>query len=884
MRSPRIFCLAALLFFPPLLLCARDVEITAEDEDLRLPLEGAVVQMRGGEPVMCDEDGKARLSVPDDRQVIVQVSYPGYESHRLLIAPAGADTAVERITVAMRLGGVMQGRELIIEAERPEASETKSGRSVAISGGELARTAEIGIMEDVMTSVKLLPGVGYSGMFNAMPSIRGGDPGDLMAALDGFYLERPYHWLGAVSIFDPKMVQSARLSHGVFSSRYGHTISGLLEVRSKSPSSTETELEAAVGSSAASLNLSVPLLGKGGLMFMGKVTYWDTLVWAAQGLSKVIENETLDLINAVSTSPYIRSAALSAHYRFAPELEWKLNGFFGSDGVGASFRTEYDDQDIQGNMNIDADYTNYQGFLLTGITASPAPVLALNAAAGLGFIETNTADEVDNRVTVHYTDEFTAKFPSLGLTAGDTYTAPNVNAGVEMGNSIFNAQARADLDWELGNGFLAAFGVQELYSRWKQREAIDLFLEIPLANLPPLVLALLPPSLFPIAGLEHAALIRPMFYQGDVLNQGFTTSAYALLEYASPLRRFGAEAGLRVDHLFFKGRDFSAQTLPALNPRLNLDLAILKNRGSVDSLTATAGTGLFSSMNNLVSFIEGDSGIGDYDLKMNRSWTSVVGLKLDMAQGYSVTLEGYYKRVFDRAYITADTTSSSQISPTFNFDGVGNVWGFDVQLQKMSSRYWDGWISYSFSWAKYYDPQSGDESLSSVGNVGGETAQWYYPSFHRFHNCNMVLNLKPLRWFNIAVRFGFASGQPKEKVGDTIYPYPVQMVDENYAPVIDENGNPIIIQKYERDSWYDENERTTWSLPLDMKFSFFLFDRKGRVNTEIYFAAENILSLVYTPSGNTSFNEYSGREDSGGGTNAFEMPIPLVSFGFKWRY
>jgi hypothetical protein len=56
------------------------------------------------------------------------------------------------------------------------------------------------------------------------------------------------------------------------------------------------------------------------------------------------------------------------------------------------------------------------------------------------------------------------------------------------------------------------------------------------------------------------------------------------------------------------------------------------------------------------------------------------------------------------------------------------------------------------------------------------------------------------------------------------------------------------------------------------------------VNTEIYFAAENILSLVYTPSGNTSFNEYTGREDAGGGTNAFEMPIPLVSFGFKWKY
>jgi hypothetical protein len=123
-----------------------------------------------------------------------------------------------------------------------------------------------------MSAVKLLPGVGYTGMFGAMPSIRGGDPGDLTASFVVLYIETPYHWIGAVSIFDPKMVSSARLSHGVFSSRYGHSISGLLEITSKSPSFTEVELETALGTSAASINLSYPLDGKGGILFMGKVS------------------------------------------------------------------------------------------------------------------------------------------------------------------------------------------------------------------------------------------------------------------------------------------------------------------------------------------------------------------------------------------------------------------------------------------------------------------------------------------------------------------------------------------------------------------------------------------------------------------------------------
>jgi len=94
----------------------------------------------------------------------------------------------------------------------------------------------------------------------------------------------------------------------------------------------------------------------------------------------------------------------------------------------------------------------------------------------------------------------------------------------------------------------------------------------------------------------------------------------------------------------------------------------------------------------------------------------------------------------------------------------------------------------------------------------------------------------------------------------------------------------VVIQRYRRDSVYDENERTTWSLPLDLKFSFFSFDRKGRVQTEIYLGAENLLSLVYRAEANTSFNSYTGRMDTGGDSAVYELPIPMVSFGFKWSY
>ena len=887
MTSRHQFLLLVFLLILPSLILAMNFEITIIDEDLEMPLEGAIISLRDGRQFICNTWGMVNFTLPDGLQTIIQVSYPGYDTRRLTVSTVGK-SAPEKMTIALRLGGIMEGRELVIEAQRPESSETRTGRSVAITERELTRTAEIGIVEDVMSSVKLLPGVGYSGMFNALPSIRGGDPGDLMAALDGFYIELPYHWGGGVSIFDPKMVSGVRLSHGVFSSRYGHTTSGLLEVTSKSPSTTETELETAISTSAASLNLSYPFMGKGGFLFMGKVTYWDTLVWTAKGLSKVIDNENLAMINSITTSPYIRSLALATNYRFTPNLEWRLNGFFGSDGVGADVKTKYSSEGMKGTMDFAAKLDNYQGFLITGINASPVSKLALRFSGGAGFMETLTTDRVDNNVTVRYNQDFINKYSGLWpFILPDDYTAPNVNVEVDFESTAWTAQLRFDADLDLGKGFITAFGVQELYSLWMRKGDLGFsFIERKIADLPSDYTSSLPPIFLGVlSSIPELAIVIPTGYPIDTRNHGITTSGYGLVEYNSPNQRVGAELGLRVDYMVFLGKNFTVPIEPAFNPRLNIDFNLLKNRGSVDSLGLTLGTGLFSSFDKFFTFFDpklfNQSALSnDIDAKLNRTWTSVIGLKLDMAETYSFNIEAYYKRVFNRAYITAELPPDSNIQPTFHFDGTGNVWGFDLQLQKLESRYWDGWISYSFNWTKYLNPKGGNATfgLGDTETIAGE----FWPSFHRFHNCNIVMNLKPLRWFNIGVRFGFASGQPQNKAGEK-YSYPVIVLEKDGSPKLDKNSNPLFIQKYSRDSKYDDKERSAWSLPLDIKFSFFRFDNKGRVTTEIYLAAENLSSIFYKPT-HTTLNDYTGKEDESRDSDSFDLPIPMISFGFKWRY
>jgi hypothetical protein len=857
-RKLRVFFFAATLFaLPVFLLPAREVVITVEDADLGIAMEGALVHSWDGKTQECDGEGKVRIEAPDDRQVVVQVRYPGYETGRIVLVPGVSD-----FTLALRLGGVMENRELVVEARKPGAGETKTGRSVAISGRELSRTAEIGVLEDVMTSIKLLPGVGYSGSFNAMPSIRGGFPGDLMAVLDGFYIERPYHWGGISSIFDPKMVESARLSHGVFSSRYGYTTSGLLEVSSRKPSAQSVELDIGVSTSAASMSLSHPLGKDGALMLMGKTTYWDPFIWGAK--------QFVEEARYITTAPYIRSGALTAWYRVSPDLRWTLSGFFGSDGIGVLYENENQEANMHKNkVDMRFFWDNKLGFLTTGLAWNPTNDMMFKASVGMGILQADLNGDIVTDISVDYPSEFLAKYPGFS-SLGPSYDLYH-DQRIYAKEKIVNYQGRLDFDWDLGQGFLFALGAQELYSQWIKDDYLHAFVERE-ALLGP------GPGAYPVPGytgpLIDGYIGYYVEYPFDVRNHGYTTSGYTLMEYTSDNKRFGAELGLRVDHMYFVGRDFTIQTRPVLNPRLNLDFGVLQGQGVIDSLNLSLGTGLFSSMNGAIQYLQKRSGIDNYEMRQNRSWTSVAGTKIDFIDGLSFNIEGYFKYIFDRAYIYADTDPVTQ-EMIYKFNGVGRVWGFDLMLQKFTSRWWDGWISYSFNHARYKNPGGSTDNISNENEQEGP--DWFFPSFHRFHTLNLVLNLKPVKHFNIATRLSFASGTPRAEVGN-IETYPI-LINPGSGP-----PDEKIIAKYKRKSWYSDTLRNGFSLPLDVKFSFFHFNKNGKVQSEIYFAIENLQSLFYTPKRNSTFNPYTGKEEEGSSNASYEMPIPMPSFGFKWSY
>jgi hypothetical protein len=477
-----------------------------------------------------------------------------------------------------------------------------------------------------------------------------------------------------------------------------------------------------------------------------------------------------------------------------------------------------------------------------------------------------------------YSDAFRAKYPDLDLP--DTYNFFN-RSSIDGSDSMFNVQGRIDYDWEPGKGFLVAAGVQEMFSRYVSTGEQNVLAERRFTSLDSDMQALvkmLASGYFNIPMnsniWDDLRVSSPITWPYDAHNNLFTTSGYVLGEYVTPGKRWGAELGLRVDHFVLSGKGIFIQSKPALNPRLNLDFNILKNKGWLESFDISAGTGLFSSVNDNIFIAEERYNIKE--IKPNRSWTSVLGTKLEFPRSIILNVEAYYKYVFDRMYASVKfgIEDVEEVLPQFN--GVGRVWGIDMMLRKAQSRFWDGWISYSYSWAKYRDPDAvgGDRNISG----GSRGTDWYFPGYHRFHNLNLVLNVKPSPRVNLYTRFGLASGtQLSRRVASGPVSYPVFVYDP------DDPANNHFLEKYTWPSVADENNRTTPTLAMDIKFSISGKNDYRKTRYELYVAVENVLSLVYSAKGNTSYNSYTGEENPSTSAS-YGIPIPVPSFGFTYSY
>ena len=395
------------------------VSVVVMDQDLGSPLEGVQVRIQGSDRTfVTDEQGQVTVPSPNEGdRVFITAQLLGYKTLKKILTP-GQD----RIVLDLALEGAVEGQELVVEGSKPQKTDAQGGLSQVVTS-QAIQAQSMGIVEDAISAVKNLPGVGYTGVFNAKPSINGGDPNETVATLDGAYVLDPYQWGGATTIFNPDMIDAIKLSNGIIGAPYGQVMSGLLEVTSKTPTDSDSHIDFGFSTTGLDLFYQQAFGEKAGVLLGGKVTWMEvplTLIGQA-GL--------------FSIDPYIRNATAKFYWNPEPTVNWTLNATLDTDGVASGTAENF-------------IFHLYERQVLVSLALKDllSKDLLWNLMVSFNSLNTSSGFEGADRYNPAYTNTFNAS------------------------QDEYRYQVRTSFDWSATARHMISFGVDEMLENWTESD------------------------------------------------------------------------------------------------------------------------------------------------------------------------------------------------------------------------------------------------------------------------------------------------------------------------------------------------------------------------------------------------------------------------------
>lgn len=843
-----VFVLCTFIFA----LNAKTINVVVNDSELELPLEGVRLIVQGKEilgKTDTDINGNAALEIEDEilenEKVVITAQYPGYDDANVSLKKN--QTFVE---INLAIGGIIEGEEIVVQRSAGKKAEAETGISKVLEKEEIKTTAQIGLVEDVMSSVKTLPGVGYSATFSGeRPSVRGGQPDEMTAVTDGVYLILPWQWGGAYSIFNPLMTDSVKLSHGIYSARYGKALSGLLEVTTIDPNPEKIEINLGTSTTSFDFLTQIPIGEHNSFMFGSRLTFLEGIVWMYDAFSATDK----PLGEQLPTPPYIRD--FYAKWKSTPtdKINFSVNAFLGTDGVTSSSEikpneADDDSDNLWGTSTF--DYSGSLGYISLNTKYLATEQTQIQAIAAYNFQQENVDYYSNVQGTFEYSDDFIRNYDADDgiidgkINGSNSYTLPNLETKAKEKITVHEIQGKIETDIELNSKNIIAFGGEtitrfnssnEFYSAWDEVKSSG----------------------------------TPVFTQVSTSieskgNNVFQNAAFVTWEFGNESSLISGETGFRVDNLQIYSNEITVNGKYLLNPRFTIKFTPLRNVGNIESIAFSTGTGLFSQVNKMALLIDKNMNAENFD--QDRLAMFVVGSNVKFKNDWNISLEGYYKYYLDRLFVAEEKINNTS-KYDCSMDGKGRIFGLDAMLQKKGDGNFTGYISYSFIWEQFKNPYN--KKYNDQTTYDEEPLdEWYYPRFHRFHTLNVVTNWKITQGFSMSVMGTLATGEPVKNTKN-VTSYPVNM-------------NGTIIQKYTRSSFYSDTLRSDISCPVDLKLSWKSKANNKKISWEAYFALEDVFVNLYSAEAGTKLNEFTGKETANEADFSIGLPIP--SIGFKLHY
>lgn len=207
-----------------------------------------------GKGTTTDEEGYYSIDLPEGRYKFI-FSYVGYDSKTIEVFISSATKNYE-INVALQPVPINQQEVNIIGEKYPPSTNVRE-----IEGDNLQNMPTV--LDDVLRSVKILPGVVSNDELSTGYNVRGGNYDQNLIYLNGFEIHRPFLIREGLeesqSLINGDLVKKLKFFGGAFPSNLGDKISSVLEVDYKLPQNSRYDISANASLLRSSISVSKKL-------------------------------------------------------------------------------------------------------------------------------------------------------------------------------------------------------------------------------------------------------------------------------------------------------------------------------------------------------------------------------------------------------------------------------------------------------------------------------------------------------------------------------------------------------------------------------------------------------------------------------------------------
>ena len=675
-----------------------------------------------------------------------------------------------------------------------------------------------GAFEDVMRSLKSLPGISSPNDFTSQLVIRGSGPDQNLIIMDEVEIFNPYRLYGLVSMFNPETLSDINLITGGFPAKYGDRLSAVLDVLNRE-GNRDRNFDFMTNINIASANLILqgknPLDIPGSWIVSSRRTYYDLILGPFARKQKLITDD--------SSFPSFED--LQMKFAFGPFNKHKfiVNGIFSRDGVAI----------IPG-----PDRTNPDSVSVNDVTTNNVVSIGWHYIPNANFISKTTLswykNKGDNDFEGDIIDPLINKenltpgqrdsLKSIGALLGFNFTSKYNFTKYSLGNR--SVYVSGNNKYEFGGG------VDMIKTDLTYTLQLDDNFKAYLSSLPGMQ-----------ALLEDFNITGDNNYRANIYGQG----RFQIKE------KFYYQPSLRMDYYSFLKAVY-------VSPRINFGYIInplTTIRSAVGLYYQSPG---YEKLVDNMTFYDLSTIAGER-LKAERSIHFILGIDRWLNNEWQVRIESYYKR-FDNLIVQEMLTgykyeyypldpynhNASYLKNPANwyrstdkiaYDSVtanpingatGDAYGIEFSLEKKylsPTTKLTGWINLSFS------------KTTRVRDGLEKPFRFDQPII-----ANIVLNYTVNNWFEIGARWSYATNFPYTK------PVGVTPRVSNDSLVINPFTNQVIFNLDMGGEINRYNERRPDYHRLDLRFTaytkFWKADWSFYLDVVNVYNRKNVLGYKYT--------------------------------------